>query len=1169
MLTYQHVVTFGTTQRGWLFNVTDLEIAQIGGQWLLFAVSGFGGGVSSYRIPDPDQPIIRVHGKAFPPDMIYQGEPDLTVLTTSNGAYLHLGELGRAEALGMAASPSGILQNLSRLFSDGAAGTKISAMGQIGSDLIYSAHKAILQLDVQQLRADGSLSPNISSVKLNASDAMEGASLDQIIDVTVDGQRILVAISGLGNFVSTHLLSATGQLSGGAMHVAGQGTGYYVPSQVEAVQFGGQTFPVVAGATSSSISVFRLDKSGALTTTDHIVDELTTRFHSVSAIATAVVDDRAFVFVGGVDDGISVFTLLPDGRLVFVHTIADTNNLTLANVGEMKANVIEGRIALYITSKTEVGITQISFDPGDIRATGIARSGTATGTAGSDVLIAGARTTAINGGAGDDMLVTADASISLTGGTGADIFVLTRFSGRIRITDYQLSVDQLDLSMLGMIRSTWQMTFLPRADGIRIIYGDSILEIRSHNRKPLKPADFSNEMFPIAHYWLPELDPIRNRPTDQPSTMGKWIFGIDAADTLIGGSGPDIIYGRAGNDIISGGGGHDTIMGEDGNDDLRGQYGDDSLRGYDGNDRLFGGTGHDILKGDGGHDLIYGSHGRDTIWGGEGNDRLYGDVHADRIYGEAGRDTLSGGHGDDLLVDTLGNNHLLGGDGRDTLIAGGGADSLRGGGGNDLLRAEGGNDTLLGDAGNDTLSGGRGNDSLLDKEGDNLLDGGHGHDTLIAGAGSDSLNGDIGNDQLRGGAGNDRLSGGPGRDRLYGDDGNDLLLGGDDGSALYGGNHNDTLIGGARADNLRGGAGHDHLRGAGGNDRLNGDTGNDTLLGEAGNDLLQDTSGNNDLDGGDGRDTLTAGAGRDTLRGGAGNDLLSGGAGDDRLYGDSGLDTLRGGHGHDRLFAGSGSSRLDGAAGNDWLFGDTGNDRLDGGAGKDRLFGKSGHDRLYGGAGRDLLDGGAGNDRLFGGQDNDRLKGSFGNDLLDDRFGNNWFSGGTGKDRILAGRGADTLYGGDHNDLLNAGAGRDRLFGQTGDDRLIAGAGNDRLDGGAGRDTLFGSGGADTLLGGAGPDRLTGGHGADNFVYLRAIDSRPGKSADFITDFRPNQDHLDLRKLNLTYVGQDDFDGPRQVRWFHSRGDTHVQIDFNSDGRADMLIRLDGHLRLDADDFLI
>ncbi|MBC9246483.1 calcium-binding protein [Paracoccus sp. 11-3] len=1151
MLTYQNVVTFGTTQRGWLFNVTDLEIAQIGGQWLLFAVNGFGGGVSSYRIPDPDQPIIRVHGKAFPPDMTYQGEPDLTVLTTPNGAYLHLGELGRAEALGMAASSSGMLQNLSRLFSDGAAGAKISAMGQVGDDLIYSAHKTILQLDVRQLRPDGSLSPNISSVKLNASDAMEGASLDQVIDATVDGQRILVAISGLGNFISTHLLSATGTLSGGAMHVAGQGTGYYVPSQVEAVQVGNKTFLVVAGATSSSISIFRLDKTGALTTTDHIVDELTTRFQSVSAMATAVVDGRAFVFVGGSDDGISVFTLLPDGRLVFLRSIADTNSLTLANVGEMKANVIDGRISLYVTSKTEVGLTQFSFDPGDIRLTGFVKPGAVIGTAGSDVLIAGAGTTAINGGGGDDMLVTADAGISLTGGAGADTFVLTRVSGRIVITDYQSGLDQLDLSMLGMIRSTWQMTFLPRADGLRITYGTSILDIKSHDRKPLNPADFSNDMFPIAHYWLPELDPVKNRAPDQLSTMGKWIFGTDGPDTLVGAGGSDIIYGRAGNDIISGGDGHDTIMGEDGHDDLRGQGGDDSLRGYAGNDRLFGGTGHDILRGDDGHDLIYGNHGRDDIWGGKGNDRLYGDGESDRIYGEAGHDTLSGGHGNDLLSDALGNNHLLGGNGRDTLIAGNGADSLRGGNGNDLLRAEGGNDTLLGDAGNDSLFAGDGDDSLLDTEGDNLLDGGKGHDTLTAGAGSDSLSGDSGNDLLRGGAGNDRLSGGAGRDRLYGEDGNDLLLAGDDGSTLYGGNHEDTLIGGAGADILAGGSGHDHLRGAGGNDRLNGDAGNDTLQGDAGNDLLRDSLGNNEIDGGIGRDTLTAGAGRDTLRGGAGHDLLSGGAGDDRLYGDAGLDTLRGGNGHDRLFAGAGSSRLEGGAGNDWLLGDTGNDRLDGGAGNDRL------------------DGGAGNDRLFGGQDNDTLQGSFGDDLLDDRFGNNWFSGGTGKDRIVAGKGADTLFGGAHNDVLNAGAGKDRLSGQAGDDRLIAGGGNDRLDGGAGRDVLFGGDGVDTLIGGAGPDRLTGGRDADNFVYLRPNDSRPGRQADFITDFSPNQDHLDLRKLNLTYIGQDDFDGSRQVRWFHSRGDTHIQIDVDSDGRADMLIRLDGHLRLDADDFLI
>ena len=60
MISYRHIVTYGTGQHRWLSNVTDLALAGIGAEWMLFAVNATGG-VSTYRLGDPLTPLERAH----------------------------------------------------------------------------------------------------------------------------------------------------------------------------------------------------------------------------------------------------------------------------------------------------------------------------------------------------------------------------------------------------------------------------------------------------------------------------------------------------------------------------------------------------------------------------------------------------------------------------------------------------------------------------------------------------------------------------------------------------------------------------------------------------------------------------------------------------------------------------------------------------------------------------------------------------------------------------------------------------------------------------------------------------------------------------------------------------------------------------------------------------
>lgn len=1113
MISYRHVATFGTAHSGWLSGIADLAMARVGGTWLLFAVNATGG-VSSHRLEGADRALVPVQVQEFPAHLTYGAMPQLTVLEMPTGYRLLLEGMAGAGVAELSVAASGGLGGIGQLFPADIIGPRLSASGQIvteGGRFLFSARPEALTLEVHRIADNGGLVP-VSSVAMPPAAEGAGASLDKVIAMTVDGQRLLVAASGLGNFVSTHTLGADGGLGRGALHAAAEGVGYDIPSDIAALQFGAHSFVVVAAAASSSLSVFRVGRDGGLTITDHVIDELTTRFQSVTALATVAVEGRGFVIAGGADGGISLFTLLPNGRLIHLDTILDTAGTTLSRISAIEAQAVDGRIALVVASAGETGITQFAIDPGALGATGIAGAGAAAGTARDDMLVAAAATTALSGGAGDDILVTGNADIALTGGEGADLFAVTRFDGRVTITDFEPGIDRLDLSMLGMIRSVWQLNFAPQAWGMRILYGNSILDVRTRSGEGLSPLDFGNAMFPVSHYWLPPPDPVAIEPP--PATVGRHLFGTEGPDQLIGAGGADMIDAREGDDTVSGGGGADTIGAGAGHDQLRGGDGADRMQGGEGNDTLLGDGESDVLSGDDGADFLDGGADGDTLRGGAGDDLVHGGAGADRLDGDGGNDILSGDDGNDHLEDRLGDNRLIGGTGNDTLIAGDGADQLWGGDGNDLLHGGGGNDVLQGQGGNDSLWGGGGNDRIEALAGSNALQGEDGNDTLIAGIGADAL---------RGGAGHDILQGGAGHDQLWGEDGTDVL----DAEA--------------------------------GDDRLDGGRGDDVLLGRDGDDILTDLWDNNRLQGDGGDDSLRTGGGRDRLSGGLGNDLLLGGAGNDALSGDAGNDRLLGEAGDDLIQDMSGVNRLDGG---------TGHDRLIAGTGHDTLLGGDGNDSLRAGAGNDRLDGGAGNDTLSEEAGNDVLTDPSGNNFLWGGAGQDRLTGGTGTDRLSGDAGHDTLQGGAGDDQVRGGTDRDQLWGGIGNDAIWGDSGDDLLCGETGLDTLWGGTGRDILIGGAGADLLSGGADADVFCF-RALSDSAGTAPDRITDFRAGTDDIDLRAFRVRYRDDDGFTGARQVRWHSAGAETHVTVDVTGDRQADFLLRLTGRINLDPDDFLL
>lgn len=232
---------------------------------------------------------------------------------------------------------------------------------------------------------------------------------------------------------------------------------------------------------------------------------------------------------------------------------------------------------------------------------------------------------------------------------------------------------------------------------------------------------------------------------------------------------------------------------------------------------------------------------------------------------------------------------------------------------------------------------------------------------------------------------------------------------------------------------------------------------------------------------------VVGGPGPDELVGGRGDDILRGDTEDHLIDGRGGVDTARvvGTNAADALAVGRNIAVDDPGL---YVFGDG----------------------LYGGERVQLLN--VERLEIFGRGGDDRLVVSdlvYGTDVIFGRF-----VGGS-----VTVRGVDlvTFYGGRGDDTLDATAadGPVAAFGGVGDDALTGGAFADRLIGGPGEDVLQGSGAA---------DRLQGGSGDDTFVYTEASDAPivAGKAREWIGDFAPGEDVIDLSDIDAVPGGNDD-----------------------------------------------
>ena len=800
-------------------DLCDLHLARTAsGEAFLYAGTGRNGGLSVYELtPGADARLVDTVYFAGLSDGLAQTQID--ILTTPDSRMLLIGTSNAGKLLSYELESDQGFGALSELAMP-QPGADILAWSTAGGegDLLYAISGTDGVICAYQMGGAG-LQQIAAEVGATLSDS--GAVL--LSATPSDTGPTLVAVTG--GTGGTGLTSY--QQPGGAGTLAvvnqigtGDGLGFSAATAVESFTAYGASWVLLAAAGSSTLSVLRVGGDGSLQATDHLLDTRETRFGGVQALAVVDVQGQTFVFAGGADDGLAVFTLLSDGRLVHLQSLADATGLGLQNITAIQAAQIDDEIQIFVASQATPGLSQFSWSLGELGAlleSEAASSGILQGTARDDILVSGTGATV------------------LTGGAGADVFVLRPSQTPLRVTDFTPGEDRLDLSHFMMLRAPAQLLETPLVDGLQLDFGSTQITIEQASGQPLSLMDL----------WQ----------SGRFSTPDRLLFASAPPDPeILGTQGDDNLAGTAEKDVIRGGGGQDTLSGMAGND---------SLHGDDGADHIWAGAGDDYVQGGAGHDTIGTSTGADLIDGGDENDLVWSGPGNDTVNGGAGHDEIWAISGDDLVLGGPGNDTLGGADGRDTIDGGGGGDILNGGAGADSLTGGPGDDDIWGGAGDDRTYGGTGRDQIGTWQGNDYVDGGDGDDTVWSGPGDDTVIGGVGNDEIWAIGDHDVVIGGGGWDTLGGGTGDDNIDGGAGDDLMYGGFGNDTLTGGTGRDAIWAMDGADRVWGGSGNDTLGGGEGRDRLFGEGGSDEIIGGTGDDQLDGGTGDDILSGKAGAD------------------------------------------------------------------------------------------------------------------------------------------------------------------------------------------------------------------------------------------------------------------------------------------------------------------
>ena len=217
-------------------------------------------------------------------------------------------------------------------------------------------------ISVFRLNANGTLTP-VYDVTDGGTLELDGAR--GLSTTMVDGNTYLFAAGFSDNGVSAFRVNTNGTLTAVA-DVNDDATFLLAgASDTAAVRVGAFTYLFVAGQVDNGISSFRVAGDGRLTSVANIADNGTLELAGARTVTTVTVGGTAYLIVGGgVDDGLSVFSVSAAGALTNVSNVDDSANANyrLNGVIDITTAVIGGTTYVYAAGLDDNGVTVFSLN---------------------------------------------------------------------------------------------------------------------------------------------------------------------------------------------------------------------------------------------------------------------------------------------------------------------------------------------------------------------------------------------------------------------------------------------------------------------------------------------------------------------------------------------------------------------------------------------------------------------------------------------------------------------------------------------------------------------------------------------------------------------------------------------------------------------------------------
>ncbi len=144
------------------------------------------------------------------------------------------------------------------------------------------------------------------------------------------------------------------------------------PNLVTTTKYFGATYLFVGGSDNhqgsngnQGISVFSVSDAGVLTNVNNVADNSILKLNTIFGMTTATFGLLNYLFIGAghPDDGISVFSILPDSTLTNVDNVSDNSTLRLNGLSNLKIASISGTTYLFALGFSDDGISVFSVSP--------------------------------------------------------------------------------------------------------------------------------------------------------------------------------------------------------------------------------------------------------------------------------------------------------------------------------------------------------------------------------------------------------------------------------------------------------------------------------------------------------------------------------------------------------------------------------------------------------------------------------------------------------------------------------------------------------------------------------------------------------------------------------------------------------------------------------------